>query len=778
MPPDTPTVNCPHCNTAISAEGIGLYERIVCPSCMRPFFANTRLGAYELLSELGVGGMSLVFKARDIVLGRELALKILNETYRNDPQRVARFERECALMAKVRHAHVARVYAAGKQNAYCYIAMELIDGSNVESEIGDYGAFDPAEALRIVRQVAEGLQAAHRAGLLHRDMKPANILLTSTREAKVVDFGLALLNSESDTEEMVWATPYYAAPETLMRKKEDARADIYSLGMTLRHMLTGRPPFVHGVTSIHALLTIKKKLPKLQEETPHLPTALCDLVDHMTAFSAWQRPRSYGKLLLEMEETAELVARAAEEKAALKLHTPTYQKNRRLRLAAMVGTATALLLAFLLPEACDTQKAASPVKATSKTRAAAPVIAEQRGDLLLRAEKAIEYGRLAEGADIFRELGRQTTWVVRAWCVLQAYNCMAILGDKNAFDQFLAADALSLAAVPMPASETTHCVFAFMHHAMIGKGKDFTPMPNSNDNLVASVELASGITQMYLGRAQSASTHLNHAAKIFTAAADSPYRGYLASITPLLTPLQQLAELQALPETTLQEKSEKAARITAYWAGEGQYAPYLCRAIYRQPMLDLAQQWKREADQNAPRDRVRQKLASGQYAEAAALFDGGNYPASASQRKVLSEMCGVAERFCRLVQLRLDKADLKALPNLTTLDNRTFAPAKALRFGQGSFWLADGNRVAVRELSAASLAKLYETLGGPSEARAAKSAEMHIVMDYLHGGEEGVQQKIDELRRKNDPRHENFLRLWEQWMEAAGAQDEKSASNR
>lgn len=768
--PETPTVRCPHCNAEIAAEGLGLYERIICPSCMRAFHANARLGAYELLSELGVGGMSLVFKARDIVLGRELALKILNETYRNDPQRVARFERECALMAKVRHAHVARVYAAGKQNEYCYIAMELIDGSNVESEIAEYGAFEPAEALRIVMQVAGGLQAAHRAGMLHRDMKPANILLTAAREAKVVDFGLALLSSESDTEEMVWATPYYAAPETLMRKKEDVRADIYSLGMTLRHMLTGKPPFVHGVTSIHALLTIKKKLPKLGVEASWLPTALCDLVDHMTAFSTRRRPRNYDKLLLEMEETARLLARAAEDETALSRRTPTYHRRLRQRRVVLGTSAAVLLLALLLPGACDTQKqpGAAPKPAKAR-RTAAPVVAE-REDLLLRAEKAIEYGRIAEGATLFRELGRQTSSVVRAWCILQAYNCMAILGSKEDIDNLLAADALSLAAIPTPGSETTHCVFEFMRHATIGRGADFTPRPNPNENLVASVELASGITQMYLGRAQLAYGHLNRAAEIFQAATDSPYRGYLASLTPLLPSLKAIAELEALPQDTDEQKARKAARITTYWEGEGQYAPYLCRAIYRSRMLDLAGQWAQEAAKNAPKNRVRQKLIAGQYAEAADLFNRGTFPPSAAARQALSEMCHLAERFCRLVQFRLDKAEMATLPELGAPGTPgSFSPARALRFGQGSFWFKDGSRIALRELSPEALAQLYKALGEKTQERTAKADEMQIVLQYLQGNEQAALAGIRELRRKNSPRNAVFLRLWDQWMAGTGS---------
>lgn len=761
-----PTVHCPHCNAAISSGNLGLYEKVVCPSCRRPFRANARLGSYEMVGELGVGGMSLVFRARDMVLGRELALKILNETYRNDPQRVARFERECALMAKVRHAHVARVYAAGRQNDYCYIAMELIDGSNVESEIAQYGAFDPSEALRIIRQVAQGLQAAHRAGLLHRDMKPANILLTSAREAKVVDFGLALLSSESDTEEMVWATPYYAAPETLMRKKEDARADIYSLGMTLRHMLTGGPPFVHGVTSIHALLTIKKKLPKLLQEVPYLPTALCDLVDHMSAFSVWNRPRGYEALLREMEETADLLERSTDDAAAYRDRTPTWHRRRKRRRSLLATATTALiLLPFVLTEACSAKKQpASKPAAVSKSLS---TVLPERDSLLAKAERALENSRLDEAANLFHELGRETTFVMRAWSVLHAYICLTLLDEGERIEKLLAVDALPLAAVPTPITETTRCVFEFMRRATYGHGEDFTPRPNQNQDLIASVELASGMTQLRQGRARLALTHLSRALTLLQNAKDSPYRGYIPFIEPLIPGLTKLAALEEMPTTTAVQKGRKATQLSRFWETDGALLPWTLRSFFRDGMLARAQQLQTESDAEVPRETVLQKLAAGQYAEAARLFDTGSYPANASKRKVLREMSDTAERFCRLVQLKLTEAAVKTVPKLKTLQGREFSPADALRFGQGSFWFKDGTSVAVRELDPVSLASLYTASGTAGTARAAKAREMQIILTYLQGEEDKATKLFEKERAKTPNNSSPFFQLWQQWMEAS-----------
>lgn len=341
---------CPHCGERSDIAPLGFYSRIACPGCGSEAVVHTQLANYHIESVLGIGGMSVVFQARDLVLGRPVAIKVLNDTYRDEPERIAHFENECSLMAKVRHQNVVSVYSAGWARGQFYIAMELVDGRNLELIVAERGFLLPTDALEIVRQVALGLQAAHEAGLLHRDVKPGNVLITPEGMARVLDFGLSLEDKPGvETEEIIWATPYYVPPETLRREDESVQTDIYALGMTLRNLLTGEAALPQEPHNIADMLVFKKMLPKLATVAPHLEAALCDLADHMTAYAPEERPSGYADLLAEIEEVQQALVLAAtpEERA----------RRRRHRMlaacgglgAVALGLAGAFLVAWVSP---------------------------------------------------------------------------------------------------------------------------------------------------------------------------------------------------------------------------------------------------------------------------------------------------------------------------------------------------------------------------------------------------------------------------------------------
>ena len=296
---------CPACASSADVSMLGLYARVTCPQCGQIGRAHETVGHFRITGVLGIGGMSVVYKARDLVLGRDLAIKVLKESYRSQPERMARFERECALMAKVRHHNVVALYSAGWLKNQFYIAMELIEGANLEDKLHKEGrGFPPMEALSIVRQAAEGLRAASIAGMLHRDMKPGNILLTPSGEAKVLDFGLSLESSdEKSNDGVIWATPFYVPPETLRMEPEDIRSDIYALGMTLRSLLTGETQFVPAPRGVTEILKAKQRLRSMMRMAPRKPLSrhLRLLVDRMTAIRAADRPSSYDELLQELD---------------------------------------------------------------------------------------------------------------------------------------------------------------------------------------------------------------------------------------------------------------------------------------------------------------------------------------------------------------------------------------------------------------------------------------------------------------------------------------------
>lgn len=308
---------CPECGTAVDTSNMGFLAEVSCPQCGKEGRANTTLANFRLDNILGVGGMSVVMRAYDPTLGRPLAIKLLNETYRTQEDRIRKFESECSLMAKVRHENVVSVYSAGWDKGQFYIAMELVDGENLELIIDRRKFLLPNQAVEIIRQVALGLQAAHEAGLLHRDVKPGNVIITKGNQAKVLDFGLSMESheSEDDSEEVIWATPFYVPPETLRREKEDVRSDIYALGMTLRNLLTGVDTMPEEFNSVSSLLALKEKFPRMRSAYPHLDPDLCDFVDHMTAFKPADRPADYHDVLTELAELQEHLTKAGQRRA-------------------------------------------------------------------------------------------------------------------------------------------------------------------------------------------------------------------------------------------------------------------------------------------------------------------------------------------------------------------------------------------------------------------------------------------------------------------------------
>ena len=204
------------------------------------------LGAYRLISRLGAGGMGEVWRAEDTKLLRQVAIKILPEALAADPEWKERFLREARTIAQLNHPNIATIYAIDQQGDTLFIAMELVEGDPLSTLIGR-GPMAPTEAVRVAAQVAEGLSEAHSKGIVHRDIKPDNILL-SRRVVKVLDFGIAKqIGTKVDRTltqgGMVVGTPHYMSPEQALGRPVDHRTDIFSLGSVLYEMLTGEKPF-------------------------------------------------------------------------------------------------------------------------------------------------------------------------------------------------------------------------------------------------------------------------------------------------------------------------------------------------------------------------------------------------------------------------------------------------------------------------------------------------------------------------------------------------------
>jgi serine/threonine protein kinase len=259
-----------------------------------------RLGGYRVLSVLGTGGMGVVFLAEDVQLRRRVALKAMRTTLAVNPSAHERFLHEARAMAAVRHDHVVTIHQVGEDRGVPFFAMELLEGEALHDRLKREAPLPAAEALRIAREAAEGLAAAHARGLVHRDVKPANLWLETppgepgvsapgghVGRVKVLDFGLA--RSAAGTEPhltqtgAVVGTPAYMAPEQARGEVPDQRSDLFSLGCILYQMTTGRTPFT-GPNTMAILTSLAVDRPPAPEElNPALPSGLSELIMRLLA---------------------------------------------------------------------------------------------------------------------------------------------------------------------------------------------------------------------------------------------------------------------------------------------------------------------------------------------------------------------------------------------------------------------------------------------------------------------------------------------------------------
>jgi len=252
IPGDAPQGLCPHCvlSKAATRTDVGLKpgERIEAPSLEVVVAAFPQL---EILELVGVGGMGVVYKARQANLDRLVALKLLPLSLGSDPAFTERFHREARFLARLNHPNIVSVFDFGQSGGFCYLLLEFVDGVNLRQAM-QAGRFSPAEALTIVPDICRALQYAHEQGVLHRDIKPENILLDARGRVKLADFGIAkLVREPGDRRSDVTltqsgarlGTPHYMAPEQIETpSKVDHRADIYSLGVVFYELLTGELP--------------------------------------------------------------------------------------------------------------------------------------------------------------------------------------------------------------------------------------------------------------------------------------------------------------------------------------------------------------------------------------------------------------------------------------------------------------------------------------------------------------------------------------------------------
>lgn len=262
---------------------------------------GAQLAHFSVLDTLGGGGMGTVYRARDVALERIVALKVLPEDL-NEPELIERFKREARAQARLSHPNVVPIYYIGEQDGRHFFAMELVQGRSLDQLLDEDGPIDWRVALEYMIDVAHALKQAHERGLIHRDLKPGNLLLTPEGRVKVADFGLAKpLEEGADAaltqEGEFMGTPMYIAPEQARGLAVDQRADMYALGATFYHLMTGEPLF--SASSVVALLVkhVSEPAPELERPGLQVPSAVEAIFSRLLAKTPEDRFDDYDELL-------------------------------------------------------------------------------------------------------------------------------------------------------------------------------------------------------------------------------------------------------------------------------------------------------------------------------------------------------------------------------------------------------------------------------------------------------------------------------------------------
>jgi serine/threonine protein kinase len=296
-------VTCNGCGAAVFIAGdLAPLSSTPCTKCSHPVMMPMRMRQFELRDAIASGGMGTVYRAFDLTLERDVAVKLMRKELTEDGKALESFYREARACAALNHTNIIHIYTFDEFEGQLYLVMELADRGSLDHKIEQQGRLSELQVLDIGIKVADALDTALKHSLLHRDIKPGNILFNADGEPKLVDFGLARsTEADAEYEVAVWGTPYYIAPEKVKREREDFLSDMYSLAGTLYHALTGHVPFeaptVEEVVAAHIHTPLTPPSQVVREITQPTSDALVIAMSKSPA----ERYRSYTDFRMAME---------------------------------------------------------------------------------------------------------------------------------------------------------------------------------------------------------------------------------------------------------------------------------------------------------------------------------------------------------------------------------------------------------------------------------------------------------------------------------------------
>ncbi|MEN6424438.1 MAG: serine/threonine-protein kinase [Phycisphaerales bacterium] len=268
--------------------------------------AATQIPGYKILGKLGAGAMAVVYKGKQLSLNRSVAIKVLPRRFSENPEYVQRFYKEGQAAGKLNHPNIVQAIDVGEAGGYHYFVMEYVEGKTIADDISNGHIFGEQEAIEIIIQVCHALQHAHAHGLVHRDVKPKNIMINTQGVVKLADMGLARettdIEAAQSEEGKAYGTPYYIAPEQIRGKIDiDGRADIYGLGATFYHMVTGRVPFTGEDSAEIMKRHLREKLIPPDHINTSLSAGVSEVIEIMMAKRREDRYKSVEELLMDLE---------------------------------------------------------------------------------------------------------------------------------------------------------------------------------------------------------------------------------------------------------------------------------------------------------------------------------------------------------------------------------------------------------------------------------------------------------------------------------------------